>query len=999
MDFSLLLGDQPPERLGVYRIIDVLGEGGMGLIYDAVREDETQLPVAIKVVRQHLVGGDATRRFVLERRILGRLKHPYICQIYDSNLTQSGQPYFVMERIHGQHLDVYCREQALTLEQRIDLFLKVCDAVAYAHQKLIIHRDLKPANILVDEHGNPKLLDFGIAGLIDPETGRQETLTREGTNRLSLGYAAPEQLNGETLSTACDIYTLGVILCQILTGVRPFAEYEHALMLMLERMRSEPAPLAGTLLRRLYQDPHRQGRRPALPRSATKKLRGDLDAVIATCLAYQPEKRYPGVAALASDLLCFKHRRPVSARPASLRYRLTCFGKRNAKALAVATVIGAMSLFYSVTLWRQWHEIQLEREMNAQTARFLQDVFSQADLFGGRNQLTIEQVLENATASLAYRYREQPLQQAKLGTVLGTMQRNMGRFETSYRLLSDAHQIYVARHGEDHPQSIRAGMLLGLVALDLGRNDEAKPLLDRAEAFFKTHPRGMTPFEPAAAVLNRCEWDVKQLQFAAAEARLAEVAAMGPLTEAPLELRTQYHSLRANLAFERDDLNAAERAFRRLETLFAEQLGPDHLRTLQVKANLASVYSKLGRTAQALAEMEQAVAVVHAKLGDNHPMATTFLVGQGNLAFKAGRFDTSRTAFEEALRIRRKVLGPDHPDTTTVKNNLAVLLRRQGEFEAAFDLSHDVLADWQRHKGAHHPDTLLAKRNLVKAACGLGRFSDAHTLAEQALTGGRAMIEENPLPAARAALGLARSLAGLNRRAEAEVMFDQAASYYHQAPDWAAKITLPLIEKAWLQAEAGDFEAAQQGAERVLTLSRPGKDQAVTHEAEAVLAWAALHGGDWDEAACLLGFDRPTNGAVQASPYRDFQQEWVVIRTLWFGGHHDQAHHRLSTLTAVVERRLGRGSPQWVALIGLGTLFGLNEAPFGRHGLMEASATLAGMQIPPEHAIAVRLELASRRDQVSPTAVLRRAMRRNPNLAAEWQHRRKPKPATRPSPN
>ncbi len=987
LDFSLLLGDCPPERLGCYRIKGILGEGGMGIIYDAVREDETQLPVAIKLVQHHLVDSDATRRFVLERRILGRLKHPYIGQIYDSNLTQSGQPYFVMERIYGQPLDEFCRDPHLTLEQRIDLFLKICDAVAFAHQKLVIHRDLKPANILVDERGDPKLLDFGIASLIDPETGRQKTATHVEANRLSLFYAAPEQLNGESLSTACDIYALGIIFCQMLTGSRPFSAYEHTLVLLLERMRNEPPPNVSTLLRGRYQETLAARHPKGLPPSAVKKVRGDLDAIVATCLAYQPEARYAGVAALASDLIRFKHHRPITARPTSTLYRLRCFAQRNAKSLVAAAVMTLMSLFFVITLWQQWQHILLEREMNAQTALFLQEVFQQADVLGDQaHQLTIEQALENATASLEHRYREQPLQRARLSAVLGSMQRNMGRLTLSQRLLEDTHKTYLAEYGEDHLDTVQIGSLLGLVYLDLGRIQAAKPLLDRGESFLKTRPRGSNPVMLMEAVLNRSEWDIQQLAFADGQSRLDQVAAMPQLATAPLGIRTQYHNLRAKLAYERDDLAAAEQEFRNLENLFTERLGPDHLRTLQVKAHLASVYSKLGKTAQALSELEHALQVVHAKLGDNHPIAVTLLVNQGNVAYKSGRRELSRRSFEKALAVRSQVLGRDHPDTTTVKNNLSVVLTSLGEFEEAYQLAQEVLADWRRHKGPDHFDTLVAMRNLVNQENQFGRFRDGQVLAEQALAKGESRLEENPLHAARGAFCLARSLAGQGLRKQAETTFDLAANYYQQAPQGAAKIVLPLLEKAWLQARNGDFAAAAKGAQRIRDIARPNQVLA-HHEADAIDAWSALIRGEWDEAACLLNIDQ-VQEEVAAPAFRNLEIEEVVVRTLWFGGYHQQAEDRLVALVSRVEQHHGRQSPTWVNLIALGRLFGLDRAPFDRHGQAEARMALSHMHMSTNHPIALRLQLAEHREATRLSAVLQPTLNRNPALATEWRHRR-----------
>src|SRR5262249_51461460 len=319
-----------------YQLIRPLGEGGMGVVYLAERvEGEVKQVVALKLLNMMaMLNPMVVSRFLSERQLLARLNHPNIARLIDAGALADGRPFLAMEYIEGSPLDVYCEGRHLALGERLKLFLKVCAAVHYAHQNLIIHRDLKPGNVLVTAQGEPKLVDFGIAR-IDTGIETSSTMTLAGERMMTLAYASPEQLSGKPLSTATDVYSLGVMLYELLAGRRPWGEREDPLEMARAIGEANPAP-PSTVKRRV------QGRQRwvrALPR--------DLDAIVLKALRVQPQERYASVQALAEDIERFQATRPVRARRGHALYRLRMYTQRHWAALAVVSGVIALTAGYA----------------------------------------------------------------------------------------------------------------------------------------------------------------------------------------------------------------------------------------------------------------------------------------------------------------------------------------------------------------------------------------------------------------------------------------------------------------------------------------------------------------------------------------------------------------------------------------------------------------------------------------------------------------------------
>ena len=428
----------PGRRIGPYRTVKVLGEGGMGIVYLARRESEFEQRVALKLVQRSLGTGEVIRRFENERQILARLEHPYIARIFDGGTDGDGLPYFVMELVEGEPIDRYCDVHGLSLRRRLELFLKVCEALQFAHQHLVIHRDLKPGNILVDASGTPKLLDFGIAKLLrmeDPAPSVRASprtagsLTRPGERPMSLWYASPEQVSGDPITAASDIYSLGVLLYKLLTGRLPYrlgaagqpdpeailtevpTRPSEAVLRRGESTSGESA--AGTPRQPSMEEISHA--RDATPGRLRRYLAGDLDAIVLKMLAKKPRQRYGSVDQLASDIRCHLEDLPVRARDAALVYRAGKFVRRNRWFLATAAVFLLLVAGFTIALASQLAESRRDRDRAQRLTTLMEDLFNAADpdRAAGR-ELTVRELLDLGRHSLEDGLHEEPEVRAQL---------------------------------------------------------------------------------------------------------------------------------------------------------------------------------------------------------------------------------------------------------------------------------------------------------------------------------------------------------------------------------------------------------------------------------------------------------------------------------------------------------------------------------------------------------------------------------------------------------
>jgi serine/threonine-protein kinase len=726
-------------ELGVYRLEERLGAGGMGVVYRAVRNDGLiQQEVAIKLVRAEWAGDWSWRRFEFERRTLAGLQHPGIARLFDAGTAPGGGPYFVMELVAGQSIARYCAEGRLKLRERLLLFIEVCRAVHYAHTNLVVHCDLKPANILVDKQGRPKLLDFGIARLIEgPEgqSGEAHTLTQ--ARLLTPEYASPEQLAGRSPTIAVDVYSLGVILYELLTGRRPFESHSRS-PLEWERLVREQVPtrpsqrvLAGEGLRSAEQVADQFQTSPKL---LARRLTGDLDRILLMALRKEPERRYSSVQALCSDLELHLEGRPVVARGDSFGYRWQKFLARNrvfvsaAAAVFVALTIGLGLALKSARLadleaqranaatvlaqaeTRRAESATLRAETQAQLAAaearhaefesdsfqnlsdFLLDAFLpvQAAQDAAWLERAAQRIAEHA-ARVRREYADNAHVRANLLEILGQVNLRLGLLEAAEGLVSEAAQIRLSEYGpnsSEHAQSLRS---LAQLAFQRGQFAAAAEQLEQALSIQRQSPS--PELGEIAGLIND----------------LAACLRNQGQAERALELHAEALSLRRtghpeslvvaeslnNQAAVYMDLGRYTEAIENLraaEALRRELLGPNHPLCAQANSNLAIALWQAGEQEAALLAMQEAKAAYRALRADGAEGLGLVLTNLATMHQSRGDLSGAAVALAEGIQLQEQRLGPVHPQLLASLGKLAQLQQAQGDQAAAERTLQDLLA-------------------------------------------------------------------------------------------------------------------------------------------------------------------------------------------------------------------------------------------------------------------------------------------------------------------
>ena len=476
-------GDLPPSRFGAYEVLGVLGEGGMGRVYLAARADQQyQRKVAIKTLRANPLEPrreEMLARFELERQALAQLEHPNIARLYDAGRDDSGDPYLVLEHVDGAPIDAYCDQHLLGVEARLELFLEVCRAVEAAHRNLLVHRDLKPSNILVRKGGQPVLLDFGIAKLLDPGRKGELLLTRPGSRPMTPGYASPEQVRGEPITTASDVYSLGVLLYELLAGRKPYPitswqphELERAICEIEPEKPSTAVfrqpPAGGSGLPPALSAQEIARRRGSSPGELAFRLRGDLDCLLQKALRKEPQRRYESVEAFGRDLRAYLGGRPLAARPESRLYTLRKFAGRHRGATAAAAALAALLASFLAALAFQAREIRAERDQARQTLAFLIDVFEAADPARARGEdPPAREILGGAAGRVERELAGQPGIQATLMDAVGQIYFGLG-------LYAEAESLF-ARSLERRPDEAGEEARLTRIRWQNARAAAAKP--------------------------------------------------------------------------------------------------------------------------------------------------------------------------------------------------------------------------------------------------------------------------------------------------------------------------------------------------------------------------------------------------------------------------------------------------------------------------------------------------------------------------------------------
>jgi serine/threonine-protein kinase len=811
---------RPGQTLGPYRLNERLGAGGMGEVFAAERVDgELERQVAIKVIWR---GGERQelRRFQRERQLLAALDHPHIARLYDAGTSPEGLPYLVMERIDGAPIDAYCDRHRLSIAARLRLFLDLCDAVETAHRSLMVHRDLKPANVLVTPGGVVKLLDFGIAklleeeGLVDPRDR-----TRTFQRALTPSYASPEQARGGVLTTATDVYSLGVLLFELLTGSLPASEDR-----ILESLASaKPWPAARRPSQALDSPAEHvreaAARRGLSPDALRRRLAGDLDAIALKALEEDPRLRYPGVGPLAADLRRHLDRRPVEARTLSWRYRTGKFLRRHRTAAAATALAVVAAGAFVTTIALQARRLGRERTTAQRTAEFLTDLFGSASPeHTGAEPATLRSVLDRGAERVQRELRGEPEVQAALIATLADAYLDLGLTEPAEPLLAAAAELRRRTAGERSPELAEVWSLTSDLRWHQGRYAEAEELARRAAEVLR-QDREAHARQLAVALQNLGGSLVRLERLDEAEKALRESLAAARAAGEPAA-REEISALTwlAIVVRQQGRLDEAKASYEELLQRQREVHGPRHLFVARALANLGVVHIALGRNREAAARLSEALAMLRELGLREHVNAAHLHWNLAGNALELGEFAAARAHAEESVRLRRELLPPGHPELADSLETLGRSLRELELPEEAEGALMEALAIRRAALGERHPDVARSFAALAelhaqqrRAAAAAGEFEASLAILGQTLGPGHPQL-------CRPLAGRGRLAQSQGRAADAERDFRKVLTLLERR--------LPRSHHHVAQAR-GDLGAAllAQGrleeAERLLLAARP----------------------------------------------------------------------------------------------------------------------------------------------------------------------------------
>ncbi len=849
-------------RIGSYRLSGLLGQGGMGVVFLATRDDDDfQRRVAIKVVRGRGMAARDIWRFHRERQILAGLEHPNIARLYDGGSTDDGQPYLVMEYVDGLPITTYCDRHRLPLKQRLGLLIKVCAAVQYAHRNLVVHRDLKPSNILVDTDGEPKLLDFGIAKLLEsPATDAGLEATEEHQRILTLSHASPEQILGQPITTASDVYCLGLVLYELLCGVSPFAGSSTPYD-VLRRVDEEDLakPSRRVTARRSEPEADSDGLSPrdiassrgASPEGLRRSLQGDLDTITAKALRKKSELRYATANELAEDLTRYLQDRPIVAGPPGVGYRLRKFLRRHRAPALVGGLSGLLmilliSVFIS-TLIAQVDRTEREKKKAEQLVAFLIETFSVSDPNASVGQaVTARELLDSGAQRIAHGLQGDPEVQGMMLDAMGQIYSQIGLLEPAQDLLRRGLELRLARRETTPAEVVESLTHLGAVkaaagqveeaetmlqrAVDLGRNLDDLPTYVRALESLAMLEQRLYRFE-ASRDLYRQALDLRQRQLGADVPGLAQVqrnygvllqeegqwdASRQMLRHSLAARRQHYGDRHPKVAESRGDLArlehllghyaVAESLYRQVVQLKLEIHGANHWSVADSKNSLALTISHQGRKEEAVVLQRQAIEIVRG-LSQQDLEVATMASNLAVLLSELRRFEEAEALFLESLDIRRQALGERHPLVGQTYLTLGQLYRRQGQlaraqglFELAASIAQNLPAG---HRAIAYPSLALADLLLERQ-----RGGEAEIILRQALEELHRSHIDGHWRIAMALADLGRSLKMQGRLDEAEQHLLQALEFLRVAPSDNPSRQRQVL--AWLVELYGAMERPEQ---------------------------------------------------------------------------------------------------------------------------------------------------------------------------------------------
>lgn len=731
---SLLVGKQ----LGPYRILHPLGSGGTSTVFLAVRDDGTyHRQVAIKLLNSGFRSPEFLKLFYREQQILAGLNHPNIAQLLDAGHTEEGIPYLVTEHIEGVSLDVYCRKHRLKVQECLKVFRKVCEAVIYAHQNLVIHRDLKPKNILVTPQGEPMLLDFGFAKMLNANFNAKGAASQVWMRMLTPAYASPEQFYGHPMTTSSDVFSLGVILYEILTGKRPFHAEEGDMRAMAKMLcEEEPLKPSHAAQPAVLKDLHSQ-QDAVLPgfERRSRLLKGDLDAIILKALRKEPQSRYASVANLVEDIKRYQEKQPVRARQDSFFYRAGKYMGRNWGMLTVASLLLVVLLTFSHSQSKQAKSlaVALEKARIAQhttdeTISFLADLFKISDpRIAKGDDLSAREFLDRAASRIHEEFEGEPASKFKLVVLLGQVYLNLGLYPNALALLKQGESI-VQNHQLSELELAYFDYLLGRATFEKGESQEALVYLLRAynrkaSVLGEQHPGLAENLFQLGRVNNSVgDYTKSKVYFEKSESL---VMASGQQNQVlGFEIGIGKSVIDSNFG----EYDLAIGRLIDLRDRAREQFGAEHTINFNIGSELGKVYRRKGDLKKAEESYRWVLKHSTAYYGNAHPQVASDKVNLGALLQSRGELVQAEGLYLEALGVMEKYIETKHDDILTTRVNLGAVYYGQKKYQKAVETIASALRIQEKYQGVGHPNTCRTRANLAMCYSKIKELVEAESL-------------------------------------------------------------------------------------------------------------------------------------------------------------------------------------------------------------------------------------------------------------------------------